>query len=388
MTRGTDGLLFCFLLAACDASPSSAASHHRQDEHEAGHEEEGRVVLDPHVVERNGIADEPVQRHLLIGALEVPAEVQVNPDRQAHVSPLVAGRIAQTQVDLGQEVQRGEVLATVRSVELGRIRGALTAARARQKAADAERARYATLVGEGISASKNALEADARADVAAADVASLRAALDAVGSRGGGGATLALSSPIDGTVVRRHASPGEYVSETSDPFVVADLSTVWVMGRVYEQEIAQVSEGMPAEVTFIAHPGEVWTGTVDYVAPTLDEHTRTLPVRVVLPNSDGTLRPGMFGTLALQGEAAGDEAGRVLAVPSAAISSLGDRTVVFVRGEHEGTFEARDVIVGATASGFVEIREGLAEGERVVTHGAFVLKSVVMRDAIGEGHAH
>ena len=80
-----------------------------------------------------------------------------------------------------------------------------------------------------------------------------------------------------------------------------------------------MSKGMPAEVTFIAHPGKVWTGTVDYVAPTLDEHTRTLPVRVVLPNPDGALRPGMFGTLALQGEVAGDEAGRVLAVPSAAL---------------------------------------------------------------------
>lgn len=377
--------IFSALLLACDAAPPGP----HQDEHgEAHHGEAGSmsdaVTLDLHVVERNGIVDEPVRRHLLIGALEVPAEVQVNPDREAHVSPLVAGRIVKTQVDLGQRVAAGDVLATLRSVELGRIRGALGAARARQKAADAERERLDTLVGEGIAASKRAVEARSRADVAAADVASLRAALHAVGSSGSGGATLSLRSPIEGTVVQRHASPGEYVAETSDPFVVADLSAVWVMGRVYEQEIEQVSEGMSAEVTFIAHPGRAWSGTVDYVAPVLDEHTRTLPVRVVLQNPAGELRPGMFGTLALQGRAAGE----VLAVPETAVATVGERTVVFVRGEDPGSFGARDVILGDAAAGFVEVREGLREGERVVTQGAFVLKSVVMRGAIGGGHAH
>lgn len=381
--------LFAALLTlSCDAAPEHHDEHDEHDEHGEGLSD--RVELDPHVVERNGIATEPAARRLLLGSLEVPAEVQVNPDQMAHVSPLIPGRISDTRAALGQTVKRGEVLAEVRSVELGRSRGALAAARARKKAADAALARVETLVGEGISAKKVRIEAQSKVDQADAEVAAIRSALSVYGSSKGGGATLALTSPIDGIVVQRHASPGEFVDPTSDPFLVANLDTVWVMGRVYEQEIAQVSVGTPAEVSFIAYPGRVWTGSIDYVSPTLDEHTRTVTVRMVLDNPGGELRPGMFGTLALQGETSrsADADGTVLAVPSAALMTLGERRVVFVRGDEEGVFVARDVVPGAAAHGFVEIREGLKAGEPVVTRGAFVLKSVVLGSSIGGGHAH
>lgn len=381
-------LAWSLFLFAC-GSPSTADAPH-EDEHDEPDRDAppDRVQLDPHVVESNGIRTEPATRRILLGSLEVPAEIQVNPDQTAHVSPLLPGRILDTKAALGQRVERGDVLATLESPELGRNRGALRAAQARKKAADAGLARAEKLVGEGISAAKTKIEARSKAEQAEAEVIAIRSALAVYGRTRGSGVTLALTSSIDGTIVERHASPGEYVDETSDPFVVANLDSVWVMGRVYEQEIGQVSVGMRAEATFIAYPGKAWAGTVDYISPTLDPRTRTMAVRMVLQNPDGELRPGMFGTLALEGESAAAEDGTVLAVPSTALSTLGDRSVVFVRGDATGEFVVRDVVPGAATHGFVEIREGLSKGEIVVTRGAFVLKSILLENSIGEGHAH
>lgn len=380
-------LPWSLLLLACGPVPPVDKDHGEHEEHDDAAPSD-RVRLDPHVVDRNGIRWEPAARRVLLGSLEVPAEIQVNPDQTSHVSPLLPGRIVDTKAALGQRVERGDVLATVESAELGRSRGALKAAQARKKAADAGLARAQRLVGEGISAAKTKTEARSRAEQAEAEVAGIRAALAVYGRTRGSAVTLELTSSIDGTIIERHASPGEYVDETSDPFVVANLDSVWVMGRVYEQEIGQVSVGMRAEAAFIAYPGKAWAGTVDYISPTLDARTRTMAVRMVLKNPDGELRPGMFGTLALEGKSAVAEDGTVLAVPSTALSTVGDRSVVFVRGEATGEFVARDVVPGSAAHGFVEIREGLSEGALVVTRGAFVLKSVLLESSIGDGHAH
>lgn len=350
----------------------------------------GEVHLDAHVIERNGIELQPATKRLLLGALELPAEVQVNPDRKAHVTSLAPGRLSEIRAALGDEVAEGDVLAVVSSVELGLARARLADAQARKRAADAERERLELLTNEGIAAKKSFIEARSRAESASADVAAARASLSVYGGKRGAGPDVALRSPISGTVIERHASPGEVIDTSSTPFVVADLTEVWVMGRVYEQELGRVSEGMAAEVALIAYPGRTWKGVVDYVSSTLDEDTRTVSIRVVLRNEEGVLRPGLFGTIAVggEGEAAASASAEVLSVPSTAVSTIGDRTVVFVAADEPNAFVARDVVPGARAHGLVEIKEGLKEDEPVVTSGAFVLKSELLKDSLGEGHAH
>lgn len=379
----------------CNSGPGKSAevehsehSDHSGEDTEREHAEE--LVLGEHVVERNGIKTGAAQRRLLLGSLEVPAEVQINPDKTAHISSLVPGRLAEIRVALGDTVEEGDVLALVESVELGRARAELRGARARKTAADAEVRRMSTLAAEGIAAKKSRVEADARADQASADVAAARATLSVYGLAGGSGPTIALTSPLGGTVIERHASPGEIVDRETRSFVVADLSQLWVMGRVYEQDLGRVAEGVPAEVALIAYPGRTWAGVIDYISSTLDEDTRSVAIRVVLDNPEGVLRPGMFGTIALGQVAAGGRSARteVLSVPETALSTMADRTVVFVTGDEPGSFRVRDVVPGASAHGFVEIREGLQPGDAVVTHGAFVLKSEFMKASIGEGHEH
>ncbi len=392
ITRTSLGLL-ALLSLSCQGTTHSDAGGDEHSEHsdeDPGGEHADEIVLDEHVIERNGIKTQTAQQRLLLGSLEVPAEVQINPDKTAHISSLVSGRLAEIRVALGDTVEKDDVLALVESVELGRARAELRAAKARKTAADAEVRRMSTLVGEGIAAKKSRVEAKARADQASAQVAAARATLSVYGLAGGSGPTIALTSPLAGTVIERHASPGEIVDRQTRSFVVADLSQLWVMGRVYEQDLGRVAQGLPAEVALIAYPGRTWAGIIDYISSTLDEDTRSVAIRVVLDNPEGVLRPGMFGTIALgQVGAGGDSAtAKVLSVPDSAVSMMADRTVVFVTGDEPGSFRVRDVVPGASAHGFVEIREGLQPGEAVVTQGAFVLKSEFLKASIGEGHEH
>jgi cobalt-zinc-cadmium efflux system membrane fusion protein len=160
---------------------------------------------------------------------------------------------------------------------------------------------------------------------------------------------------------------------------------VWVIGRVYEQQVAQVAPGMNATLTLNAYPGRTWTGTVDFVGATLDESTRTLPIRVELDNPDGLLRPGLFGSLRL---ASGQPTSTSVVVPLSAVQTVDNRTVVFVPGHEDGEFAAHPVTTGRENPRQVEVLEGLEPGARIVVEGAFILKSELMRGELGHGHAH
>lgn len=194
-----------------------------------------------------------------------------------------------------------------------------------------------------------------------------------------------IKSPLAGVVIERHATRGENVTADDTLFVVADSSHVWVIGNVYEQDMANVSTGMTATLEVNAYPGRTWTGTVDYLGATLDEDTRSLPIRVELSNDDGLLRAGLFGSLHL--ETAGG-AGSVATVPEGAVQTVNDQTVVFVPGDRDGVYMARTVTVTGYRSGTAQISAGLRGGDEIVVDGAFVLKSQIMRHALGEGCAH
>jgi cobalt-zinc-cadmium efflux system membrane fusion protein len=320
----------------------------------------------------------------LRGGLEVPAEVQLNPDRVAHVSPLVAGKLLSIHATIGDMVAADQQLATLRSVELGRARAEVSRARAMRNVARKNLDRQKRLRKAGINSERNLLMAQFEVAEADADQDAAASRLRVYGVGGGSGPDMSLSSPIAGAILERHATQGENVSQDDNLFVVADLSVVWVIGRVYEQQIAQVSIGMAATLTLVAYPGRSWTGKVDYLASALDKETRTLAVRVEIPNPDGVLRPGLFGTLRLAGA---DGTDGVL-VPELAVQMMEGRSVVFVPGEHEGEFEAVTITVGRTSNAYTEVLAGLTSGTQVVAQGAFVLKSELMRGELGHGHAH
>lgn len=378
-------LMTLVALAACGNRSGGEPEHHDEhDEHGEGGDRERVVHLSAKGLERSNVELGKVSAESLVGAVEVPAEVQLNPDRVAHVTTLVEGQVASVKAQLGDRVSKGDVLATLTSVALGEARAEQARASSAATQARAEFERQKQLREEGIGSERKYLEAKGELDRAESQLEAARSRLRVYGGAGGGGASVAIRSPLDGVIIDRHATPGEVTSGDQPLFVVADVSAVWVVGRVYEQDVAAAQIGAPATVTLQAYPGRTWPGTISYVASVLDERTRTLAIRVELDNPTGELRPGLFGRIAL----VAPDAVAVPAVPEAAIVRIEDQDMVFVPAGEPGAFRAIPVTVGARARGLAELRTGLTAGVEIVTGGAFVLKSELMRGELSHEHGH
>ena len=178
-----------------------------------------------------------------------------------------------------------------------------------------------------------------------------------------------IRSPIDGVVIDKPVVAGSAMRASSRLLRIADLSTVWVEAEVYEQDLDWVREGTPATVRFPNLPGEALEATVDFVYPTLDGMSRTGRVRLALPNADGRLKPEMYAEVRLVARF-----GRRLVVPEEAVIFAGDTRVVFVDAG-DGRLEPRRVRIGLRSDDAIEILDGVAAGESVVTSGNFLIAS-------------
>lgn len=190
-----------------------------------------------------------------------------------------------------------------------------------------------------------------------------------------------VRTALAGTVVQRHVSLGEAVSRDQALFVVADLDSVWIDIAVHLRDLDAVHEGDPVTVSCGRHDAGV-TANIGYVAPVVDEATRTATARVVLPNDDRHWRPGMFVTAVL--ETGADPVD--VAVPPSALFTVEGRTCVFV--ETDEGFEPRPVTVGRRADDLTEITSGLTAGETYVALGGFTLKAELEKASFGDGHNH
>lgn len=382
------------LSAACGTSTASerGAGEHSDRDHE-GHahlpgSNGSRVQMSPAALARAGVRIEEVTLTALGGRISVPAEVRPDPDRVVHLAPLVEGQVAEARASVGDRVEEGEVVAVLNSIALGETRAALAEAQAALDVAQANYQRQRELVDQGIGARRQLVEAEGALATARARLSGLRRRL-AVYGQGGSGSTTLLRSPIAGEVVERHATVGEVVRPDQTLFVITDTSVVWVVGSVYPQDVASLEKGRDVRFTAPDLPGRSWQGSLDWISPVLDEETRTLPVRLVIQNADGALRPGLFGTLrvaASPAERAGET--RVPTIATSALTELDGTPVVFVPGTGESEFEVRVVRTGRQEEGRAEVLEGLSPGEHYVAQGTFVLKSRLLSARLGEGHAH
>ena len=178
-----------------------------------------------------------------------------------------------------------------------------------------------------------------------------------------------ISAPRSGVIIDKPAIEGIRFNTGEPLFKIADLSQVWVMADVAEQDLGLVQKGQSAKVSFVAFPGQSFSGTVDFIYPTLTANTRTGRVRIILPNKDGRLRESMYATVAINAPAG---SGTVLAIPVSAIIDSGTRQVVLVT-KGQGRFEPRTVKIGARGDGQAQILSGLKPGEQVVVGANFLI---------------
>jgi cobalt-zinc-cadmium efflux system membrane fusion protein len=392
------GVLSSLALAAgCGSEEKGHAEGHQEDHEGHGGEREehgeGVIRLTAEQMATARIQTARVERRAATGLLEANAEIQAAADRQARVGPRVAGRVTKIQVELGQVVTRGAILAVVDSPELGRAKADYLAAVASARVARETASREKALFDKRISSERDYRESEATAIKADAEKEAAENRLHALGIGEGGlprtvehyTSTTSVLAPIAGLVVERDITLGQMVEPSDNVFVVMDLSEVWILVEVYDRDLAQVGIGQAALVRVAAYPEGEFRGTVANIGAVVEPKTRAVKVRVVLPNPDRLLKPGMFATVTLEGTT-GVSRQRLLA-PAAAVQRDDGRTIVFVpRGERD--FESREVRIARELGPLVEIEGGLTEGEAVVTTGSFLLKSELKKGELGGGHGH
>jgi Cu(I)/Ag(I) efflux system membrane fusion protein len=180
---------------------------------------------------------------------------------------------------------------------------------------------------------------------------------------------LSVRAPIDGYVVRRDVQVGAYVTPGQELYEIADITNVWVVADVYEADIGRVRAGQKAVLALQALPGETFTGKVAYLFPAVNPASRTMQARIVVPNSKGRLRPGMYADVTIDlGVTEG------ISIPADALVDTGEAQYVFV-ALPGGRFEPRPVTVGARTADKVQILRGVHPGEKVVTTANFLIDS-------------
>ncbi len=345
----------------------------------------GAVRLSKEALNKNPVHAVPARMARLAGDIQVIGNVSYDANHFAIVGPLVAGRMTRLFVGVGDKVRRGQAMAEIESTDVGEARGALISAKARLGASEANLHRERELAEKRISSAREREVAEAQW---ASESASLRAAeerLRAIGFTEGdiravqgkaAGGRVAIRAPIDGKVIDRLVTMGEAVERATDAFKVANLANVWVLLDLYEKDLARVRVGQAVEIRTEAYPGEIFHGRVGYVAPVIDEATRTSKVRVEIDNKLGRLNIGQLVNAKLVGNA--DVATvPVLTVPRAAVQRVEGKPMVFVKGPQG--FERRGVEIGVSGGDLIEIRKGLKDGEEIATDGAFLLKSELLR---------
>ena len=384
-------VLIVAVLCACGKSDAKqeATEAHEGSDHAA--EEQGLIKLSQAQLATVKITTAPVQRRSETSAIRATGEIEPPDDGVARIGPKVAGRVAKLLKGVGDVVKKNELLATIDSPDLGRAKAdfisAAAAAKVTREAADREKA----LFEKKISSEKDWRQAEADATRARAekDAAEVRlhtlgisdAQLDNLNGGEHFAATFTVSSPIEGVVVERPVTVGQLAQPQDTMFTVMDLRNVWVLADVYERDLPQVAVGQKVVAHVPAWKERAFPGTVANVGAIIERKSRAVKIRIVLPNPDGALKPGMFSTVEVEGTQGAPHT--ALYVPAGAIQRDKTRSLVFVVRD-TGVFEPRLVEIGQESAEWIEVTKGVSENEQVVVNGSFALKSESKKDEMGE----
>ncbi len=328
------------------------------------------VRIDPAVVQNMNVRTEPVARRDLAQNVRTVGSLEYDPQRMVTVTTKYAGWVEKVHANyVGEPVRKGQPLFEIYSPELVQTEQELISA-----IRFANRMEGAPEVGRHHA---QALVDAARSrlsywDISAEQIAELERTGEVF-------RTLTVTAPASGLIMKRmDGLEGMAIQPGMQAFHIADLSSLWLSVDVFEDQLAWIREGTPADVVLSYFPGETFRGTVRYLEPALSEATRTLKAKLEVPNPGGRLRAGMFATVIFEPVAIRD----AVTVPSQAILRTGERNLVVV-ALGEGRFAPREVVLGLERQGYAQVIEGVEEGERVVTSAQFLLDSESsLREAI------
>lgn len=308
--------------------------------------------------------------------LEVPAHIMADPAHVVHIYPPLSGRIFGLTILPGQNVTKGQMIAQLQSNDIAVARSDFEKAKIEVIRADGALARGKLLLAHDVLSKADFAELQATDDVAHSELERSRQHIRELGFAENSTAdTVALRAPISGAVLDIGTATGEMqrsLDNATSIATIANLDTVWVVGDIFEKDLASIRPGRTVDIVVPAYPDLKLTGRIDNISDALDPTTHTLKVRVVLPNTKHLLKSDMFATIRIAGAPH-----PTFILPSTAVLHEGDRTFVFIANALGG-YDQRAVTVGRTLdSGTVkniEILNGLNDGEKVVTAGGALLR--------------
>jgi cobalt-zinc-cadmium efflux system membrane fusion protein len=324
--------------------------------------------------------------------LSANAETAYNANAYADVSPRVAGFIREVKADLGRKVQHGDVLAVVDSSEVSAAKAQFLTTRSTAELSQVTYDRTMSLTRSGAIAAKSELESLTALNQAKAGALDAEqrlrnfgfddAALQHIAQERDTRSYLDVIAPIDGEIVVRHAVRGESVQATTPLFSVADTSLMWLWIDVFESDVSSIRPGQKVKFTIGGNDLARSVGTINWIGAEVNPRTRTTRVRAELSNAEGRLRSNQFGQAEIQ---IGDPH-KAIVVPKKAVQTKDGVHVVFIPLKTPGVYRPQRVVSQPTDDNdTLEITWGLKAGQTVVTTGAFLLKTEIMKGAIGAG---
>jgi cobalt-zinc-cadmium efflux system membrane fusion protein len=367
--------------------------------------EAGVVKLDASLLKREDgrglMRTQTVARTNVSATLQATAEVVLNDNTAVHISPRIAGIIESVPTDIGARVKAGDTLLTLVSVELGNALAEYERNRTLSDLSEKIFTRETKLREQKVSSGQDVIDAQMKFEQYRTELKASEQKLHVLGlteddlavmddpADGIGAGYLPIRAPIAGTIIQKHAVAGELAEPGKDLMLLADLTTVWVWANVHSRDLARLLEAekqgpIAVEITVSAFTGRQFKGVLDYIGATMSEQSRTVKVRATVKNPDRELRPGMFceASIALSN----GQAEEVLAAPRTAVFSDEGKFFVFKHWKDD-FFVRQDIRTGREFFGAVEIRAGLQAGDVIVTDGAFLLKSDILREKMGAGCA-
>lgn len=345
---------------------------------EEGEHAEGGIALSAEQITAAGIKVAAIGPGKLAREVSVPGKIVAAADRMAQIVPKVGGTVTEAKKNLGDTVEKGEILALIESREMAESVADYLAAKRAEELARTTFNREKGLWDKKITAEQDYLSAKNAHQEAKIRLDLTRQKLQALGhdeemiktyESAGSADRLRfheLRSPLPGRIIARELTLGEYVDATHSAYAVADLSVVWVETAIAPGDLPFVKEGQMANV---AGSGGKTEGKLIFVSPAIDPETRAAKAIIELENADGKWRPGEFANAAIATSAQDTD----LIVPKEAIQTIEGKPVVFVRNDKG--FEKRDVMTGREDSRHIEIVSGVAFGEPVAVSGTFTLKA-------------
>src|SRR5258706_15048166 len=344
-----------------------------------------KLTLTPEQLQRAGLKIETVGEKPSSEAAGqmTTGVVRANTYKETPIMSLVGGIVRSVKPELGQTVTRGQAVAIVASNELAELQSRYLTALAALDEHHRHHARTIKLVEIG-AASREELEMpNTKLRDAEAEVANQRQKLLLLGLSSQRIASLNSSSqissevnvpaPSSGTLTNRSVNPGEVIEANKELMRVTDLSSIWVVGQVYEKDLATVRVGSGANITSDAYPGRVFRGRISYVDTGVDPATRTAQVRIELRNPGQMFKIGMYVNVAFTTLGAGEKT--IPVIPKDAVQTIGNQQFVFVASGSTNEFVLRQVRTGPETGGFYPVLEGVSAGERIVSGGSFMLRA-------------